>query len=97
MWIPAIRTFEQDVLMLVSHTTCYHKQVSFQVGSRIINQLVKNITGEELRSLSQSWKLAYMGTVLSKPSQVGDKEFDLEQVKGNAVITKRQPSLLSKQ
>ena len=76
--------------MLVSHTTtCYHKQASFQVDSRIINQVAKNIMDEELRSLSQSWKLAYVGTVLSKSSQVGevDKEFDLNQVKGNVVIT----------
>ena len=51
--------------------------------------MVKNITDEELRSLSQSWKLAYVGTVLSKSSQVGDKEFDLNQVKGNVVITKK--------
>ena len=30
-----------------------------------------------------------MGTVLSKLSQVGDKEFDFGQVKGNVVITKK--------
>ena len=44
--------------------------------------------GEELRSLSQSWKLAYMGTALSKSVQVGelDREFDLNQVKGNVII-----------
>ena len=44
---------------------------------------------EQLRSLSQSWKLAYVGTVLSKLSQVGNKEFDLSQVKENVVITKK--------
>ena len=46
---------------------------------------------DELRSLSQSWKLAYMGTVLSKSSQAGelDKEFDLNQVKGNVIVTKK--------
>ena len=76
--------------MLLSHiTTCYPKWASFQVGSRIIDQVVKNIMDEELRSLSQSWKLAYVGTVLSKLSQVGEKEFDLGQVKGNVVITKK--------
>ena len=30
-----------------------------------------------------------MGIVLSKSSQVGNKEFDLGQVKGNVVITKK--------
>ena len=92
MWIPGINSFEQDVLMLVSHTaTCYHQWVPFQVGSRIINQVVTNITDEELRSLSQSWKLAYVNTVVCKPLQVGelDREFDLNQVKGNVIITKK--------
>ena len=75
--IPEIRSFEQDILMLVSHTTCYHQWVPFQVGSRIIDQVVKNITDKELRSLSQSWKLAYVGTILSKLSQVGELEKNL--------------------
>ena len=44
---------------------------------------------EELRLLSQSWKLPYLGTVLSKLTQVGNKEFNLGQVKGNVIITKK--------
>ena len=53
--------------MFVSQTTtCYHPWVPFQVGSRMIDQVVKNIMDEELRTLSQSWKLACVGTVLSK-------------------------------
>ena len=76
--------------MLVSHTTThYHKWVPNQVGSKIIDQVVKDIHDEKLRSLSQSWKLAYVGTVLSKSSQVGNNEFDLGQVRGNVVITKK--------
>ena len=90
MWIPEINSFEQDVLMLVSHTTThYHKIVPFQVDSRIIDQVVKNIMDEELKSLSQSQKLAYVCTGLSKSSQVRDKEFDLDQVEGNVIITKK--------
>ena len=90
MQIPGINCFDQDVLMLVSHTTtCYHKRVPLQVGSRIIEQIVKSIMDEELKSLSQSWKLAYISTVLSKSLQVSDKEFDLDQVKGKVIVTKR--------
>ena len=75
--------------MHVSHTTThYHKVVPIQVGSKIIDQVIKDITDQELRSLSQSWKLAYVGTVLSKSPQVGNNEFDLGQVQGNVVITK---------
>ena len=40
-----------------------------------------------MQSLSQSWKLAYVSTIISKSSQVSDKEFDLNQVKG--VTTKK--------
>ena len=37
MQIPVISSFEQDVLMLMSHTNmCYHKWVPIQVGIRII-------------------------------------------------------------
>ena len=44
---------------------------------------------EEFKSLSQSWKLANVGTVLFKSPQVRDKEFDLDQVQGNVIITKK--------
>ena len=77
--------------MLVSHTIAhYHQQVPLQVGIWIIDHVVKYIMEEELISLAQSWKLAYVNTVLSKSSQARevDKEFDLNQVKGNVIVTK---------
>ena len=42
-----------------------------------------------MTSLSQCWKLAYVSTVLSNSSQVSDQKFDLDQVKGKLVITKK--------
>ena len=76
--------------MLVIHTTThYHKRVPFQVGSRIIDQIVKSLTEEELKSLSQSWILAHVSTILSKSLQVSDKEFDLDQVKSKVNLTKK--------
>ena len=75
--------------MLISHTTTHcHKRVLIQVGSHIIDQVTNCITEEELQTLSQSWKLAYVSTIISKLSRVSDQEFDLEQVKGKAVISK---------
>ena len=72
--------------MLVNHTTThYHRRVPIQVGSHIIDQVTNCITEEELQSLSQSWKLAYVSTIISKSSQVGDQEFDL----GKVVTTKK--------
>ena len=90
MYILGMSSFDQDVLLPISHTTThYHRRVPLQVGSHIIDQVTNCTTEEELKSLSQSWRLAYVSTVLSKSSQVSDQEFDLDQVKGKGVITKR--------
>ena len=79
MFIPGISSFDQNVFMLVRHTTThYHKRVPIQVGSCIIDQVTSCITDDELQSLSQSWKLAYMSAIISKSSQVSDQEFDLD-------------------
>ena len=43
----------------------------------------------ELKLLSQSLKLAYVSPILSKSSQVSDKEFDLDQVKSKVVVMKK--------
>ena len=89
MYIPGIHSFDQDVLMLVSHTTtCYHQRVPIHVGSHIIDQVTNCLSEEELQSLSQSWKLAYVSTILSKAALISDPEFDLEQVKGKVVTSK---------
>ena len=90
MHIPGISSFDQDVLILVSYTTThYHRRVPIQVGSQIMDQVTNCITEEELQSLSQSWKLAYVSTIISKSSQISDQEFDLDQVKGKVVTTKK--------
>ena len=55
MCILGIRSFDQDVLMLISHTTThYHKRVPIQVGSHMIDQVTNCIAEEELQTLSQS-------------------------------------------
>ena len=90
MHIPGISSFDQEILMLISHTTThYHRRVPKQVGSHIIDQDTHCITEDELQSLSQSWKLAYVITIITKSSQVSDQEFDLDQVKGKVVTTKK--------
>ena len=90
MCIPGISSFNQDILLLISHTTTrYHRRVPIQVDSCIIDQVTNCITEDELQSLSQSWKLAYVNTIISKSSQVSGQEFDLNQVKGKVVTTKK--------
>ena len=90
MHIPGIHSFDEDVLMLISHTTTdYHQRVPIQVGSCIIDQVTNCISEDELQSLSQSWKLAYISMIISKSALVSDLELDLDQVKGNIVTSKK--------
>ena len=90
MHILGIHFFDRNVLMLVSHTTTlYHKRVPIQVGSHLINQVTSCISKDELQSLSQSWKLAYISTIVSKSASVSDLEFDLDQVKGKVVTCEK--------
>ena len=90
MHIPGIDSFDQDVLILISHTiTHYHQRVSIQIGSGIIDQLTNCISENELQSLSQSWKLSYVSMIISKLALISDLEFDLDQVKGKVVTSKK--------
>ena len=87
MHIPGINSFDRDVLMLISSTTTkYHKRVPIQVGSHVIDQVTNCISEEELQSLSQSWKTAYVSTIISKTIAISDPDFNLDQVQGNVVI-----------
>ena len=45
------------------------------------------ISEEELQSLSQSWKTAYVSTIISKAISISDPDFNLDQVQGNVVIS----------
>ena len=61
MCIPGINCFDREVLMFVSSTTTqYYQRVPIQVGSHVIDQVTNCISNEELQSLSQSWKVAYV-------------------------------------
>ena len=66
---------------IIKTCTCIHTVSQLSVTNCI--------TKEELKSLLQSWKLAYVSPIISKSSQVSDQEFDLDQVKGKVVITKK--------
>ena len=68
-------------------TTRYHQRVLIQVGSHVIDQVTSCISEEELQSLSQSWKTAYVSAVISTATSVSDPDFDLDNVRGNIVIS----------
>ena len=88
MHIPGINSFDRDVLMLISTTTTqYHQRVPIQIGSCVINQVTSCISEKEFQSLSQSWKTAYVSTIILKATPVSDPGFDLDQVRGRVVIS----------
>ena len=88
MHIPGINSFDGDVLMLISPTTTkYHQWVLIQVGSHVIGQVTSCISEKELQSLSQSWKTAYVSTIISRAIFISDPDFNLDQVKGSVVIS----------
>ena len=74
--------------MLISPTTTrYHQRVLIQVGSHVIDQVTSCISEEDLQSLSQSWKTAYVSTIILKATSMSDPDFDLENVRGSIVIS----------
>ena len=82
MHIPGINSFTRDVLMLISSTSAqYHQRVPIQVGSHVINQVTSCISEEELMSLSQSWKMAYVNIIISKAISVSDPDINWDQVR----------------
>ena len=88
MCIPGINSFKRDVLMLITPTTTrYHQRVPIQVGSHVIDQVTSCISEEELWSLSQSWKMAYVSTIILKAPSVSNHDFDLDNVRGSVVIS----------
>ena len=79
MHIPGINSFNRDVLMLVSSTTTkYHNRVPIQVCSYVMDQVTNCISEEELQSLSQSWKTAYVSTIILKTIAISDPNFNLD-------------------
>ena len=74
-------------MLISSTTTQYYQRVPIQVGSCVINQVTSCISEEELQSLSQSWKMAYVSTIILKAMSVSDPEFDLDHVRGRVVIS----------
>ena len=86
--IPGINSFNRDVLMLIRPTTTkYYQRVLIQVGSNVIDQVTSCISEEELQSLSQSWKTAYVSPIISKAVSISNPDFNLDQVQGNVVIS----------
>ena len=90
MEIPEIKGFKEDVLMMVIDDDNYGKRVPIQLGTLHIDQIITQVTPEEVISLSKAWDRArissYIGGRAVKLQEGTD--FVLDQVKGNLKLTK---------
>ena len=91
--IPGVGKFDKDVLFLISpHTTKYQRKVPFQVGTKILDDIVYSISDSELKNMSETWKQTYVSTVLSGAAVVDGSadpsdSFNLDDIKGKVVST----------
>ena len=90
--IPGVQKFDHDCLFLVIPTNPGHEEVPLQIGTTVLDQMVEDITDEELKSSSQVLKTSYVSCCAARRStQVKDclNSFSLEQVKGSVKTTKK--------
>ena len=63
--IPGIKSYNEDVLLLVIPTTTYSEMVPVRVGSKITDRAMSIITKGELTKVTMTWKQAQFGAVMS--------------------------------
>ena len=62
--IPGIRSYNEDVLLLVIFTTAYSKMVLVMVGTKIIDKALGLMTVGELTKAMMMWRQAHFGVVM---------------------------------
>ena len=62
--IPGIKSYNEDVLLLVIPTVTYSKTVPVMVGTKIINKALSLITMGELAKATMTWRQAHFGAVM---------------------------------
>ena len=55
LWIPEVKAFDRDILMLVVPDSSYCNRVPIALGTVHIDVLIKLVTQEELGKLSSCW------------------------------------------
>ena len=63
--IPGIKSYNQDVLLLITLTMTYSEKELVMVGSKIIDRVMGMITKGELVRATATWKQAHFGAVMS--------------------------------
>ena len=70
LWIPGIKSYNEDVLLLVMPTTTYSKKVPVMVGSKSIDRAIGMMTKGELMRATVTCKQAHFNVVMSGSLQL---------------------------
>ena len=62
--IPGIKSYNEDVLLLVIPTMTYSKTILVVVGIKIINKALSLMTMGELAKATTTWRQAHFGAVM---------------------------------
>ena len=68
--IPGIKSYNENVLLLVIPTTTYSEKVPVMVGSKIIDWVMGMMTKGELVRETATWRQAHFGAVMSGSLQL---------------------------
>ena len=70
LWILGIKSYNEDVLLLVIPTMTYSKTVPVMVGTKIINKTLSLMTMGELAKATMTWRQAHFVAVMSGSLQL---------------------------
>ena len=68
--IPGIKSYNEDVLLLVMPTMTYSKTVPAVVGTKIIDKALSLMTMGEFAKATMTWRWAHFGAVMSGSLQL---------------------------
>ena len=63
--VPGIKSYTEDILLLVILTMTYSKKVPVMVGFKIMDQPIRMVTKEELVRATSTWKQTHFSVVMS--------------------------------
>ena len=90
MWVPNVRAFDLDVLMLVIPESEYSQRVPITIGTIHIDEIIDLITDQELKSASHQWQHGIISRkVVIKQMQLKENKDVLAQVKGDVKLTRK--------
>ena len=86
--IPNVRAFDLYVLMLVIPESAYSKTVPVTIGTLHIDEVIKLITDEELKSADKKWRRGIISRkVAIKSLQLKENKDVLDKVTGDVKLT----------